>query len=336
MRSLKKILRDLLASRKLRASVVALIATALGVATASVLSGDDESSSPHVTIVRTQVETPNGPVTVTTTQQSVRQAGDLDGHSDMRDETPDGLSPDLSDSQHEAVERDAALDNLPPLAPLAAPEQAGCVTRLVSNFSSRGGVAPRQIWLHYTVSQNRTGWDDVNAIVNLFDRPAFQASSHYVYDFEGHCALIVRESDKAWTQAAANPWAISFEVIASGSESHFVQGAALTKLGGIIKQIGKRWRIPLTRGGVSANCSPAQAGIVMHADGGACAGGHNDINPFSLTPIIRAAQNTYKPACRHLATVKGTPVARTAVNVTRRRNVRRAGLRCVEGRVRVR
>jgi N-acetyl-anhydromuramyl-L-alanine amidase AmpD len=63
--------------------------------------------------------------------------------------------------------------------------------------------------LHYTVSPNRVGWSDVNAVVAEFANPAFQASSNYVIDGEGHCAYIVRESDKAWTQAAANPFAIS-------------------------------------------------------------------------------------------------------------------------------
>lgn len=287
-------------------------------------------------ILKAQVESPQGPVTIEVPTKLAEKVAEDNTHADLRDESPPGMSDDEVDSQHEAVEDSAAKDNLPPVSPLAAPTQPGCATKLVSNFSSRGGVAPRQIWMHYTVSRNLPGWTDVNAIVGLFNRPSFQASSSYVYDFEGNCAYIVREVDKPWTQAAGNPWAISFEIIAMGSEPRFVTGKPLTKLGGIIKDIGRRWDIPLVQGRVNSDCSPGKAGIVQHADGGACAGGHHDIGPFALAPIVRAAQRAYTPACRAIhrqrkAQGRLGPTARQ-----RARNVRAAGLKCVKGHVRQR
>lgn len=332
---MNRLLAFLLSARG-RTLVHSLLVAVVAVYTVVVVLRDDPAPAPAPpSTATTTVETPNGPVAVPAPAGVIADAGDLGDHTNARDETPPGLPEPLADSQREAVEDSAGTDNLPAVAPLASPEQAGCSTRLVSNFSSRGGVAPRQVWIHYTVSRNIAGTSDVNAIVNLFDRPSFQASSHYVYDFEGNCALIVRESDKAWTQAAGNPWAISFEVIAMGNETHFVQGDARAKLGRIIKQIGKRWSIPLVRGAVNSNCSPGRAGIVQHADGGACAGGHHDIQPFPLHPIIRAAQLTYTRSCRiiHLARELGHlgPHA-----FARLQAVRAAGLRCVDGHVRVR
>jgi hypothetical protein len=65
----------------------------------------------------------------------------------------------------------AKRDKVPASAGLGASDSVpGCVTRFVANQSSRGGVAPRLFVLHETVSANRPGWGDVDAIVSLFNR----------------------------------------------------------------------------------------------------------------------------------------------------------------------
>jgi peptidoglycan hydrolase-like protein with peptidoglycan-binding domain len=159
----------------------------------------------------------------------------------------------------------------------------------VQNFSSRRGVPPRIFVLHYTVSANRPGWSDVYAVSSLFDRPAFSASSNYVIDNEGHCAYIVRESDKAWTQAAANPFSISAEIINTGHEPTLAAKAGLEKLGLVIDDAAKRWDIPLQEGLVRG-CVVVRPGIVDHHSLGACGGGHFDITPYSVPQVIAAAR----------------------------------------------
>lgn len=221
---------------------------------------------------------------------------DAGGHDNLDDETPAGLPAGAYRALPNYLEDNIARNDLPVISPLAAPEQAGCVTRLVGNYSSRYGVRPRQIWAHYTVSRNRPGWDDVNAIVAYFNSPASSASSHYVIDADGNCALIVPETGKAWTQAAANPYAISIEFIAYGDEADLLTAAGYAKAGKVLAAIGRRWDIPLARGAVNtATCTPARPGIVQHADGGACAGGHHDVNPFSVARLIAAAKAAARP-----------------------------------------
>jgi N-acetyl-anhydromuramyl-L-alanine amidase AmpD len=85
-------------------------------------------------------------------------------------------------------------------------------------WSSRNGVTPTQFVLHYTVSSNRAGWDDVYAIKNYFENTRV-GSSHFIMDFEGHCLKMVPGSEKAWTQGNANPYSYSVEIIATGRET---------------------------------------------------------------------------------------------------------------------
>lgn len=139
--------------------------------------------------------------------------GDLG--SNLREET--GIAED------DAAKNDAIGDSL---APVQQGDAAGrsiappCRTDFSGGvWSSRNGVTPTMFVLHYTVSQNRPGWGDVEAIENFFSTVR-QGSSHFIVDFEGHCLKIVRGTDKAWTQGNANPWALSVEIIATGSESN--------------------------------------------------------------------------------------------------------------------
>lgn len=283
-------MRNLL--RRVRAVHVSALAilVAAGVTVSIVVGGGKPA---HIEI---QIGGPHGTPTQTieVPAVAVKQAADVAGHEGMKDETPAGAPPAVIEAAREQQDRLAANDQLPIVTPDAAPEQRGCATRLVQNYSSRRGVRPRIFVLHYTVSANRTGWDDVNAIVGLFDRAAFAASSNYVIDGEGHCAYIVRESDKAWTQAALNPVSISVEVINTGRQRAYLAKPGLAKLAMVVSDALKRWEIPVQLGAVSGGVV-TRAGIVDHGMLGVAGGGHHDIAPYPVGQVI-AAVAAYRAA----------------------------------------
>lgn len=244
----------------------------------------------RTTTITVTVRGPAGPTTVTTTKAAADQAAADNTHANMKDEDPTGIT-GAQVAAAKAQQRAIATRGppMPILFPLASPQQAGCRTRTVVNRSSRNGVRPQVLVMHYTVSPNRPGFQDVNAIVQLFNQRSFAASSNYVIDRDGNCAYIVPEAEKAWTQAAANPVSISWEIINTGSERPLFTPHGYKLMGRIVSDAAKRWNIPLRRGAVNHNCTVARKGIVQHADWGVCGGGHDDILPFSLTPIINAA-----------------------------------------------
>lgn len=248
---------------------------------------------------------PAGPAAVTLEPQAVEDLEALeerDPHKGLDDETPAGLPAGAYKVLPNYLDDNVARNDLPDLSPLAAPEQAGCVTRLVANQSSRNGVRPRVLVAHYTVSRNRPGWDDVNAIVGYFNNPAAQASSHYVIDADGNCAYIVPETAKSWTEAAGNPYSIGFEHIAYGDEADLATPAGYAKDGKVYAAAARRWGIPIQRGAINtATCVPTRPGIVQHADFGTCGGGHHDINPFDLGKLIAATRAAAHPRPTGLA-----------------------------------
>lgn len=203
----------------------------------------------------------------------------------LRDETPplaQQVAPgELTQAQQDAARVKATQDPLPTAG--ASAGIRGCATRFVRNQSSRFGVRPQLQVLHYTVSPNRPGWSDVNAVVALFDRSSSQASSNFVIDAEGHCAYIVPIEAKAWAQAAGNRLAVSYEVINSGHEPTYTATAGYARLRDVMRQVAVRTGIPMRAGSVY----PLRAGIVQHKDGGLAWGGHVDITPFDKAQVIR-------------------------------------------------
>lgn len=272
-------------SRAKLVSAAATILAALGVTLAVVLSTGGKS----VTI---NLGGPHGTpdVAVSVPREAVEDAADaLEDHAGARSENPVGVSAVQLDRGQEQREALAQRDPLPVVAPLAAPEQRGCVTRYVSNFSSRGGVRPLIAVVHYTVSPNVAGTADVNSIAAYFDRSSSQASSNYVIDSEGNCLYIVREADKAWTQAAFNPVSVSIEVINTGREPVLSGSAGMAKIAMVLYDVSKRWGLPIQLGAVSG-CTVTRRGIVDHQMLGACGGGHHDIAPYSVAAVIRAVK----------------------------------------------
>jgi hypothetical protein len=277
----------------IRAAIVALLA-AVAITIVITVPGDDPSKPPATVTVRLgapALALPDVPDTleIPAADLAAAKKGQAGDHGDGRDELPDGVpAPELRAGQAQQDEL-AQRDDLPVVTPAAAPEQAGCRSRFVQNYSSRRGVRPRLFVVHYTVSSNRPGLGDVEAIDGLFNTPSFAASSNYVLDDEAHCDYIVRESDKAWTQATFNPVSISVEIIATGREGRLTSAAGYAKLGRVISDATKRWGIPLQTGAVSG-CTVTRPGIVTHQMLGSCGGGHVDISPYSLAPVIAAAK----------------------------------------------
>lgn len=239
---------------------------------------------------------------------------------------PPAATPDaqLQDAQQAADKLRATQEPLPVAGATAGFQ--GCRTSFVRNQSSRRGVRPQWQVLHYTVSPNRPGWSDVNAVVALFNRTSSQASSNFVIDAEGHCAYIVPIEAKAWTQAAGNPFSVSYEIIATGKERAYLAPAGLAKLRSVTRAVAQRTSIPLRHGAVSG-CTPGHSGIVQHRDFGICGGGHVDIAPFNADGVITLLVAGAKPVttvdhatCRKLNAWRnaGRPSGGTA-NAVRRK-----------------
>lgn len=210
-----------------------------------------------------------------------------------KDETPPGAPVGDLDAAKRAAD-EVRRTKLPLPVAGATAGFAGCRSTFVANQSSRRGVRPTMQTAHYTVSPNRPGWSDVNAIIGLFDRPSSQASSHFVIDSEGHCAYIVPIEAKAWTQAAGNPFSVSYEIVATGKEAKYLAPAGMAKLTAVTREVARRTGIPLRRGRV-AGCAPTRTGIVEHRDWGLCGGGHVDISPFPINSIVAQITSGAKP-----------------------------------------
>lgn len=217
-------------------------------------------------------------------------------HTGQNDETPADANSRALRENERALDRNRRTTEALPTAG-ASGGAPGCVTSFVRNQSGRRGVRPTvQVW-HYTVSPNRPGRSDVNGIVAFFNRSSSQASSHFVIDAEGHCAYIVPIEAKAWTQAGGNPWAVSYEIIATGKERTYLAPAGYAKLASVMRWVSARTGIPMRQGRIRG-CSPSVSGIVQHRDGGSCWGGHHDIGPFAFATALAQVTKGVKPVTR--------------------------------------
>lgn len=263
---------------------LAALAALLALVSITITLADTDGDGKTDTVTVTVNDAPNdkAPAREVVVPEAVVQQAAPTLESGLRDESPPEATPAELEAVDQQVEEVRQLkEPLPTLG--ASAGFRGCITRFVSNQSSRGGVRPIYQVLHYTVSPNRPGWSDVNAIIALFDRPSSQASSTFIIDREGHCAYIVPIERKPWTQARGNPLSVSYELINSGREASFLDSAGYARLRDVMRQVAARTDIPLRAG----NVATGRAGIVQHKDGGAAWGGHVDITPFSKSAVIK-------------------------------------------------
>lgn len=252
-------------------------------------------------------------------------------------------------SQGDTPDIPRAVDGEP--LPLAAQEFAGCRTQFVRNQSART-TSPRIIVWHYTVSADRPGWTDNDALTAMANNPANGVSWHFsIGRSDGNCAFNVPLSMKAWHASAFNSLAVGIEVIATGSEGgDYTVGAGRARLVEVTREIGQRLNIPMQRGLVHCAGSTAivdRPGIVRHVDLGACGGGHHDTDPFpdpiaQLLPELQAAEQpaiTHRDrrSCRKIHAYRARPASRRRPGADGRQKRRLAlvhnhQLRCAAGK----
>jgi hypothetical protein len=269
---------------------LAAILAITGIAITVTLVDDDGNGTPDTikVVVNAQHGDSQPTETIKVPEPAVDKAKDqMAGDEDHKDleAAPPNTEPPTDAQIEQAAEVQTQVKALPEAG--AVQGFAGCVTRILpANFSSRNGARATWQVLHYTVSANRPGWSDVNAIIALFSNPGRQASSNFVIDSDGNCAYIVPIESKAWTQAGGNPWSVSYEIIATGGEPRYLEPPGQAKLTSVMRQVAKRTAIPLRAGAVSSSCTPVRSGIVQHKDFGLCGGGHVDIDPFSVATVL--------------------------------------------------
>jgi hypothetical protein len=187
-----------------------------------------------------------------------------------------GPTPAPAIAEHNDTLKPAGQPTVPAALPLAAPTVPGCKTALVRNFSSRNGAPVLLGVIHWTGSAITPGWAGIDGNLKWFDTPAAQASSNYITDSWGNCALAVPEALKAWTQAGFNPWSVSVEIVNPGVLPLFRSQAGFDRVVELLVGWHDRWNLPLRRAHVSG-CKVLLSGILAHRDLGACGGGHPDV-----------------------------------------------------------
>lgn len=205
--------------------------------------------------------------------------------------------------------------------PLATKEPVDFTSILPRNWSERRGARPALLVVHDTESPNVAGQQDVLAIRAWFSNPRAQASSNYTTDAEGNTIRLVRETDKAWTQAFFNPWSISNELIGHASQTKWPD-AQLRAAAQLFAASAARWGIPV-RKGLVRGCTIVRSGILQHNDLGPCGGGHHDAGPrFPIDRFISMVAD-YRDGGYHPKATPRPVAACTIGNVQRALN--RAG-----------
>jgi len=179
-------------------------------------------------------------------------------------------------------------------APKLNPER----TVISPNWSSRGGNRPRLIVLHITVSHNRPGLGDIDAILGWFGQERSQCSSHIINDRDGNDARCVWDANKAWTQAAFNPIALAIEQIefsAGRTRTEWLKESRkqLDNTAAWVAKWSVAYGIPLKESTTN--------GVCEHRTLGAAGGGHSDCGPgYPMDYVLRQARQ-YAPGYRKAA-----------------------------------
>lgn len=328
--------------RQIAAAVVAAL-IALGALVSAIVGGGDSAPPARTTV------TLGGPATKVPGQPSQHKITlDEKGQQIVEAQKAEDAAGDAAAAESDLHESKLPTDQAEQLAekltppgqppvpehvPLAAASQPGCTTSFVRNYSERHGAPVLLGFIHWTGSPITLGPQGGLAIVHWFDLPAAQASSNYITDQAGRCWYTVPETKKAWTQAGANPWAVSVEIINPGVLPLFRAPAGRKIVVKLIQGWHKRWHIPYRHGKVNtATCVPIRSGFLAHRDGGPCAGGHPDVGiPSAVDGLIAEAART-DPSNRHVTSVDrvtcrklnwwrshGRPHGKPEANAVRRR-----------------
>jgi hypothetical protein len=161
------------------------------------------------------------------------------------------------------------------------------------NYSSRGGASVRLIVLH-TAEGART----IEELGNFFASPSSGVSSHVgIDDKPGIIGEYVRREYKAWTQANANPVAVSAELcgFASWSLDEWNRHSAmLQNCSAWLAEEAAAFSIPLTKL-TAVQAQGSGRGVCQHADLGAWGGNHWDCGgSFPIDAVIDSATEIVK------------------------------------------
>jgi hypothetical protein len=254
---------------------------------------------------------------IVTAQKAEDAAGDTAAsESDLHESKAPSA---LADHQAQVV-KPPGQPAVPEHVPLAAASQPGCTSSFVRNSSSRHGAPVELGFIHWTGSPITTTSAGALAIVHWFDTPAAQASSNYITDQSGRCYYTVPETSKAWTQAAANPWSLSVEIVNPGVLPLFRSAAAEQAVVRLMIGWHHRWKIPYQHGAVNSSCVPTRPGFLAHRDGGPCAGGHPDVGlPSAVDGLIAKAKAEDSPKPKVKPLTAGQKHACDLLNYHRRR-----------------
>lgn len=160
------------------------------------------------------------------------------------------------------------------------------------NKSSRFGAKPTLIVIHATVSHNKPGLTDLEAIGSFFSHSATQASSHVCTDNDGHSARYVKDVLKAWHCAAYNRMSLGIEQIlpADGSE---LTADLYRETARWVARWSKIWGIPIQKAAVSDG-RITKRGVIRHSELGSLGGGHSDPGPYDFDHMLNLARY-YRP-----------------------------------------
>lgn len=206
-------------NRRLAALLAVLLVVAAG-GTVTIVTTDDSAKTPAPT------ESP----TATPTPLTAQAGSDL--ASDLRAETP---IPAADAARNAAIGR-----KLGPVRQEAARFGPKCRVDYSKHlWSSREGTRPTELDLHFTVSFNRPGTGDIDAVHNYWGQTR-KGSSHFLIDFEGNCLKLVPLREKAWTVGNANRYSLGIEVIAYGNETRAQWKAAPLFKDQILAKLARR------------------------------------------------------------------------------------------------
>jgi hypothetical protein len=165
------------------------------------------------------------------------------------------------------------------------------------NYSARNPEGVTQAVIH-----TAEGATTITSLGNYFSSSAVQASSHAgADDTPNTIGVYVRRSDKAWTQANANPWAVSMELCAFAAWDRAEWNRHPEMLRNCARWIAEEaaaFGFPITR----INATQAQAGqpgVCQHIDLGSMGGGHSDCDygtgNFPMDDVLDMARGGVDP-----------------------------------------
>jgi N-acetyl-anhydromuramyl-L-alanine amidase AmpD len=236
-------------NRRLIPSIVAAVLIAVAVAIAISISSDDNSNTTTETTVKT--------VPATTPQ------GDFGTR--LNAPTPPAV-----------IQKDKQQPLVKP-RPAAGAQIYSCHQAFGGHlWSSRNGVRPTEFVVHYTAGNGTP-----ESIDSFFRRERGSASSTYLLALNGHCLQEVPESEKPWTQLAANPTSISVEIVTTGynvSRAQWLAAPIFSKgiLAALMRDSMRRHGIPLR------HVDPAGCNFVpgwTDHNGLECGNNHTDVRP---------------------------------------------------------